>query len=200
MTEAICMEDITTQWQKPIYTKDLHESPIAYKTFRIRCLHPSWTNRQLAENAKQPFDTVERWSYKYYHQTRLQAYLDECYDVLDSQKIEIIQNDFQSRLNRQSKDHQLSEKLQRLAEHDIDNAIKMIDKGQPLTDKQYQNITTSTHNYQDQTKASNKDTYDVLRSAKENIDPDRYNTEDIPVGAKQFIQILKEGRNEYDNK
>lgn len=188
------MEDITTQWQKPIYTKHLRESPAAYETFKILCHHPTWTLEKLSQETGRPQTTVKEWSSKYHYQSRLDAYLQHTHEQVEKQKIAIITSDLEAHIQRQPEDQALLDDDLYITRHLQRQLRQQLEQGTPLQRQEIQDYTTLKDSYHKANKDHTTTSQNLLRNAKEGIDPDRYDTSKMSPAARAFIEQLQQGR------
>jgi hypothetical protein len=190
------MNDITTQWQKPIYTKTLHESPASYDTFKLLCHNPHWTQEQLSQHTGRPLSSIQTWSSKYHYQTRLNAYLQHNHEQVEKQKITIIKNDLEAHIQRQQKDQQLLDGDQYILEILQNLIIQQTDNGTLPCKEDIQNYTTIKDSYHKANKDHSITSQNLIRNAKEGINPDRYDKENMSPAALKFLETLQHNREE----
>lgn len=190
------MEDITTQYQKRIYTKELHEPLDSYHTFKKWCHQPQLTLKQLSLETGIDYDKIRTWSSKYHYPTRKQAYFQNIDKEIEQQTIALVTNDLEAHIKRQQKDQQLLDEdqyLTQLLQHTI---IQQADNGTLPSKEDIQNYTTIKDSYHKANKEHTITTQTIIRNIHEGIPLDKLDTTQMSPAAKRFLETLQHNREE----
>jgi hypothetical protein len=188
------MVDITRQWQKPIRTKKLRETPAAYMTFKISCQNPHWTHEQLSKHTGHSIYTIQEWSSKYYHRTRKEAYFQHLQDEMEEQIVKVKHNDLTSHIERQPRDQKLIDNDKLILETMQQALLQKLEFGQEITREEIQEYVQFKDSYVKSQKEHAATTQTVLRNVYEGVDPDAFNHEELSAGARRLIESLRERR------
>jgi hypothetical protein len=184
------MEDITTQYQKPIYTKELHEPIKSFQTLKKWYHQPHLTLKQLSINEGIDYDKLKTWSSKYYYHTRKQAYFQNISEEIEQQTIALVTNDLEAHLQRQNTDQKIIDNDQHLT-HAIQNImVQQVDNG-TIPDKQdITNYTTLKDSYHKGNKEHTITTQTIIKNIHEGIPLDKLDTSKMSPAAKRFIEQM----------
>lgn len=182
------MEDIKTQWEKPISTRKLREPLASHVCVIILCHHPTMSLTKLAKKQGIPENTIYKWASKYHYRTRVQAFLQQGHEEIEKQKYEIIMTDNQEYIDRQPRIQKVLDKLLTIAETETDDVIKQIKQEKKITKEQHQTIKTSVETYNGAEKDHAIESQTYLKTTKDNISSDRYNKDEMSPAAKALLE------------
>lgn len=192
--------DITQQWQKPINTKHLRESPAAYNTFKIYCQNPQWTLKDLAKNTNQKQNTVNEWSSKYHYISRRQAYYQHSHEELDPYIIATKRKHLLGQLHREDKDQQILDDDQLetiLLQQEI---LTKTQNQQKLTREEHQQYITQKDSYFKNSKDHTNTIHELNKFIDEGVNPDDIDTQQLGNGAAMLVEQIRQARKKGENK
>ena len=181
------MENIKTQWQKPISTKKLHEPYASYVCMKTVCHYPSTTPEKLSIKNDIPLNTIYKWWSKYYYNSRINAYLEQSDEQIEKQKREIVQSDNQNYIDRLPEIHETLTNIGTILKEDTDKAINNIEKDKQLTKEQIQQLKALAETYtnMDKNHATTSNTY--LQNNR-TIEAERYNKDEMSPAARALVE------------
>ena len=184
------MEDITTQYQKRIYTKELHEPIESFHTLKQWYHQPHLTLKQLSTQTGIDYDKIRTWSSKYHYPTRKQAYFQNIDKEIEQQTIALVTNDLEAHIRRQQADQKLLDGDQRLNQLLQNQLLQQADNG-ILPDKQdITNYTTLKDSYHKGNKEHTITTQTILKNIHDGIPLDKLDTSKMSPAAKRFIEQM----------
>ena len=190
------MEDITTQYKKRIYTKELHEPIDSFQTFKKWCHQPNITLKQLSIDENIDYDKIKKWSSKYHYATRKQAYFQHIDKQIEQQTIALVTNDLEAHIKRQQADQKLLDGDQYITQLLQTNLIQQVDNGTLPRKEDIQNYTTMKDSYHKANKEHTTTTQTIIRNIHEGIPLDKLDTTQMSPAAKKFLETLQHNREE----
>lgn len=191
-------QNIQTQWQNAIQTQHLRESVAAYNAFKVSCQNPQWTLKQLSENINQKLKTVNDWSHKYFWESRRQAYYKHLHEELDEQVLMVKKNDLQAHLERQSTDNNHIDNDQALLSQMQADILSRVEKGQTISKEQLTEYLSFKDSYMKSQKEHAATTQLVIKNVYAGVDADKFNTDEMSIGARRLVESIQQRRDEND--
>lgn len=190
------MEDITTQYNKPIYTKELHEPIESFITLKKWYHKPQLTLKQLSIQEGIDYDKLKKWSSKYHYPTRKQAYFQHIDKQIEQQTIALVITDLEAHIQRQPEDQALIDDDQYITRQLQKQLRQTIDNDQPIQKEDIQNYTTMKDSYHKSNKEHTITTQTIIRNIHEGIPLDKLDTTQMSPAAIRFLETLQHNRDE----
>lgn len=188
------------QWQKVLATDKLREPLKSYQALQYLLQDPTLTYNNLCELVEVPYNTLTKWSRRYFYKERLQAYQEDMNRALfvatTNHNIKLIES-VNKRVGKESV--LLSNDLVILCKHQ-EKILQMLANGEDLPmDLLKKYLSLRGAYFRDNTKMVRigKDLQDIGGVF---VEFEEEETNEVPPGVATLVNALKENRARYGDK
>ncbi len=118
---------------------------------------------------------------------------------MEEQVTTIKHNDLTSHIERQPRDQQLIDNDKAILDTMQQSLLQKLEQGIPIDREEIQEYVQFKDSYTKSQKDHASTTQLVLRNVYEGVDPDSFNTDEMSVGVRRFIESISKRREEDEH-
>lgn len=191
------IEDMKKQWQKPIMCKEKKEPLDSYEILKLKMKNPHLSHKQIAQKLGYDLNRIIDLSSRYYHQARVNAYLQDEMKQLTPQlrhaTAQSIKN-FTQRIDDQQKLHNKHNQILQLNQEEI---LENLKQGIHPTTEQHKEYLNNYQQLNNNNESESKSLSEFTKSVNQVTNGD-ITDHDTTLGVKTLVQALKENRDAFN--